>query len=76
MQRGVDSGSLPFSAAFIFSGKGNPGGNLGGSLGESFGDAGLSGSWLLKFRGLEGLGSSGRLVGTICAYPGTYECPA
>ena len=24
---------------------------------------------------LEGLGSSGRLVGTISTYPGTYKCP-
>ena len=33
-----------------------------------------SGFWL--FPGvLEGLGSSGRLVGTMFTYPGTYKCP-
>ena len=33
-----------------------------------------TGFWL--FPGvLEGLGSSGRLIGTISTYPGTYKCP-
>ena len=32
------------------------------------------GFWLFP-RVLEGLGSSGGLVGTISTYPGTYECP-
>ena len=33
-----------------------------------------TGLWL--FPGvLEGLGSSGKLVGTISTYPGTYKCP-
>ena len=30
--------------------------------------------WLLLGR-MEGLGSSGRLVGSISTYPGTYKCP-
>ena len=35
---------------------------------------GLTGVWL--FPGvLEGLGSSGRLIGTISTYHGTYRCP-
>ena len=33
-----------------------------------------TGVWLFP-RVLEGLASSGRLIGTISTYPGTYKCP-
>ena len=34
----------------------------------------ITGFWF--FPGvLEGLGSAGRLIGTISTYPGTYKCP-
>ena len=33
-----------------------------------------TGFWLF-LEALEGLGSSGRLIGTISTYPGTYKCP-
>ena len=34
----------------------------------------MTGFWLL-FGVLEGLGSSGRLIGSISTYPGTYKSP-